>query len=1282
MLQKGWVALLILVPFTAFGQQSFQFPLDLQWEDTPITEKISETASKSFLSFEGAVPDGDKDYLPRWFKRFEVYSPGEVKVRLENAVYELVAYPEVVKGIPLPASIQFESGITVERKRPFGYVSFIPLIRDGNQVKQLVRGQLVVEIQSEVSRKSLRRSGGNYAANSVLANGQWYKIGVKQSGIYRIGASFLSDSLGWDLSTIDPRTIKVYGNGGNMLPERNDVPRIDDLAQDPIVVSGEGDGHFDASDYILFYGEGPTKITYEKDSSIGLPYDRFSHEINLYSNKGYYFITHGGPSGKRIQTISSTPGASYTTSEGDVYLFHDNDLENLTESGREWYGEHFDFLTTSNTFSFSLPDRISSEPVYLTTVLCGRALSGSNGFVVKAGSQTVTSVTFATVGSNYYDTFAQRSTKTSSVSGVGNSLEVSIQYSPSGSDPQSQGWLNYIGVQTRRTLSMRGDQMFVRDAHSVASGRITEFRIPSAGQYQVWDVTNPVEPVNVATTFSSGVLSFARPTDTLRTFMIYTGNGYYNPTFEGSVGNQNLHGTLGYPDLVIVTPPAFLSVSNRLADIHRQESGYDVAVVQLPQIYNEFSSGSQDISAIRDMMRMLYERAQTPGQMPQYLLLMGDGSFDHRNLQFQAAANTNWVPTYQSNESLNRASTFVSDDFFGLLDPTEGTSISGGNQGMDIGVGRLPVRSVAEADQVVDKIKSYYSNQSYGNWRDVIAFVADDEDGNTHINQSDGLAKSFATSYPIYNVDKIYIDAFQQISTPSGAKYPQVNQAINARIFSGALVMNYTGHGGEAGWAHEQILTFDDIKSWNNPDRLPLFVTATCSFSRFDNPSQVSGGELVLTRTGGGGIALVTTVRLSYASANETLNRELFDHLFEPINGEMPTLGQVMMATKNKVGGGSNSRKFTLLGDPAMKLAYPKLKVYTTEFQAHPFRHELDTLKALMKVTMRGEVRDAGGQKQTGFNGVVYPTIYDKTQTYTTQKNDPDSKYYDFDMQNNIIYKGKASVNAGEFAYTFVVPKDIAYNIGPGKISYYANTNSIDAHGYDTVSIGGSVDSFAQDNRGPEVKIYMNDKSFVFGGITDESPLMLVELSDENGINTAGSAIGHDITGVMDEEDKNTIVLNNFYEAALDDFTRGEVRYPFNKLSDGRHMVRVKAWDTYNNSGEGYTEFVVAESAQLALDHVLNYPNPFTTNTEFWFEHNRPGEMLDVRIEIFTVSGKLIKTISQEVVTEGYHVDNITWNGLDDYGDPIGKGVYVYKVSVRGSDGANAHAFEKLVVLR
>ncbi|MQY79206.1 MAG: type IX secretion system sortase PorU, partial [Bacteroidetes bacterium] len=719
------------------------------------------------------------------------------------------------------------------------------------------------------------------------------------------------------------------------------------------------------------------------------------------------------------------------------------------------------------------------------------------------------------------------------------------------------------------------------------------------------------------------------------------------------------------------------------AEYHINSDNLAIEVVTPGQIFNEFSSGAPDVAAIRDFVKMIYDRG-TPENLIKYLLLFGDGSFDNIS---EHENNTNYILTYQSENSIRPTQSYVTDDFFGLLDDTEG-----GSDGLiDIGIGRLPVTTVEEAQEIVDKITRYGNPEAMGDWRNNICFIGDDEDNNIHMRDANTLATFIDTVYPSFNVQKIFLDAYPQVSSPRGESYPEVNTAINNRINSGALIINYTGHGNERGLAHEQILSMDDIPSWKNKNRLPLFITATCEFSRFDDidreingeiKRKTSAGEKVILNTLGGGIGLLTTTRLVYSSPNFILNQNFYKYAFKRDSQMKPyKLGDILRLTKNVSGSGINKRNFTLLGDPALALSYPLYNIITDSINGHDIE-TADTLEALSRVTISGHIENLTGEIMDTFSGIVYPMVFDKPSTVTTLGND-ETPVMQFMVQDNVLYKGKASVSNGNFSFSFVVPKDISYNIDYGKISYYATNSVFDANGvYKEILIGGFSTDYLSDEEGPEIELYMNNRNFVSGGITDENPKILAFISDPNGINTVGNGIGHDITAVLDDDYRNLIVLNNYYESDLNSYQSGKVEYPLSGLSEGNHIIVLKIWDILNNSAEASIEFVVTRSSGFIIEELFNYPNPFTDNTSFVFEHNQAESELNILLQVFTLSGKIIKTIETQIYSDGFRSDPIIWDGLDDHGNKIGTGIYIYRLQVRSSNDQMVVKTQKLVILR
>jgi len=1085
--------------------------------------------------------------------------------------------------------------------------------------------------------------------NSVLFEGKWFKISTNKSGIYKLDYSSIV-SLGVAVNNLQISSIKLYGNGGGMLPKLNSDFRHNDLVENAInIYDSNGNGVFENGDYILFYGQSPHSWKYDAQSGL------FKHETNLFSDDVNYFLTTDNQSyGRRIMQKQSLQNPTKMITSFNDFSSHELEFENLIHSGREWFGERFD-SQNSQSFDFSFSNLEITSPVSVKTAVAARSLNTSV-FSVAVNSDPLQTISVKNIVTTYATEYAKTSSMTSEYMSSSSNLSVEIEYSSS--DNGALSWLNFIEVNARRKLKMSGNSILFRDAASIGN-EVASFEISNANNgITVWDVTDPTSVVEMPVTISGNTLTFNDSISELHEYIAFNSSAYLTPTLKGGVTNQNLHNIPIDVEYVIVSHPNFLVPAERLANFHQAKDDLSSVIVTPGQIYNEFSSGVQDVSAIRDFLRYLYKR---PNSKLKYVLLFGDGSYDPKN---RVANNTNYIPTYQSVNSTHPTQSYVTDDYFGLLDDHEGLF---NNDLVDIGVGRFPVSTLSQANVLVDKVEQYYAKESFGSWRNNIAFIADDgdsKDGNTHMWQADSLANIVADNYKHINISKIYLDNYLQESTPGGPRSETTNHVINNRVEKGALLINYTGHGGPLGWTQERILELDQINAWDNGSKLPLFMTATCKFSYFDNPEQTSAGEYVLLNPNGGAIALLSTTRLVYSAPNYNLNTKFIKTLFEKQDGEFLRLGDVFKKTKVLSGTSANNRNFTLLGDPALCLAYPEYDVETTSIA--------DTLKALGEVEISGVIISENSSVLSSFNGTIYPIVYDKEIIRTTlgQESCTPMPYRD---QNNILYKGAASVLDGKFSFSFVVPKDIAYNYGAGKISYYAVSDDqepVDAGGSDEdFVIGGTAADIIYDYEGAELTLYMNTRNFSDGGITDANPVLLADIFDFSGINTVGNGIGHDITAVLDGNTANPYVLNDFYEANKDDYTRGVVGFPFYNLSKGEHTLTLKVWDVFNNSSEATIIFVVADDNEFTISDYSTYPNPFSNSTDIYFQHNKPNQNLDVFLDIYSITGTLVYKYEESYSDNGYRIGPITWGGDDEYGGKLSAGMYIAKLGVSSSDG-------------
>ncbi len=1096
-------------------------------------------------------------------------------------------------------------------------------------------------------------SAKEYKGSSVLASGSWVKVSTSKRGIHKITFNQLAE---WGIS--NPQQVRIYGNGGEVLPKMNSEEYPDDLMQVPIWIGTDGTG----TQCVFFYAPGMVRWEYDTDEM------RFIHLTNEYSEKAYYYISgDGGQQAVVAEAPVINEPATISTDYFNDYQLYEEEANNVLHSGRRWLGAKIN-KGGSEVFNYSFPGMDATEPAKITFAAAVRAKSGSD--MVVSGPGFSETVTFSSVTFNVNDTYARYKKELFFHNLTSSSGELSVAYT--GTSGTCEAWLDYIELEVRRKITLEDtEQLFFCDPEVVGEGNIAGYILSdyTAG-VKVWDISNFSDIMEVKLSENGSEAAFKAGADELKYFVAFdpAGATIFVPELEGEVPNQNLHGTLS-SDFIIVSHPELLLQAERLAQFHREKDGFEILVATTEQVFNEFSSGMKDAASIRNLAKMCYDRGGEDNL--KYLLLFGDGSYDNRNLD---GTGDNMVPTYQSLVSFYPIESFVSDDFFGLLDDDEGEYFGD----MDIGIGRIPAGDVEEAKVVVDKIINYSTNNTLGDWRNKICLIADDEDGHRHLNQSESLSTLLKGDSPEYLQGKIYFDAYQQEETPAGERYPDVNRNINESVKEGALILNYIGHANTRFLSAEQVLTRGDIDSWSNYDRLPVFVTATCEFSRFDDDEE-SSGEGILLNPNGGGIGLFSTTRVVNSTPNFVLTTNFFKNVFgQDENGQNLRMGDVMRLAKNETSSLVNKRNFTLLADPALSLAFPSYKVFTTRVNGQDADGEPLTINALTTVTVEGIITDANGNKQQNFNGDLIPVVLDKSYQMETLGNDENPT--EIELQDNVLYKGLVTIENGEFSFSFVVPKDISYKLGSGLISYYAwNTNdNTDGNGaFKNFQIGGS--GSLTDNEGPQITLYLNDEGFESGDKTNKSPQLIALLSDENGINTVGTGIGHDVTLVIDDDYSSIIDLNAYYQSDRDSYQSGRVDYQLFNLAPGSHTLKLKAWDIAGNSSEKEIEFVVTDDFQIT--ETGNYPNPVRGETTIWYKHNQPGETMQVQFDLFSPEGIVVHRKSDQYTMYSVDGRDITIDFNNDVGN-IRSGAYIYRILLTNSDGNTTAKSGRLLLLR
>ncbi len=1270
--------------FLSYSQQK-QFKIE--WEGT---RTLSTSSSKT------VVPSFNKENFSfdhisglKFVSQWELNQPiNEKSVKLTNVTYAPIVLSEL-KGVnikTIPKQITFGLKNSIARGKRYAYLEVSPIVNDNGIYNKVLAFTITYN-----STNSFRTTSNTsvITINSVLGQGTWYKFYIDKTGVFKLSKSFLNN-LGVNTSGIDPRTIRVFGQGGTMLPLENAAFYPLDLTENAIKFVGGEDGVFNNNDYLLFYGVGPTGFNAESNTN-----------INVFVDKACYFINvTPGVNAKQIQVnVEPIGGPDVIFDTFHDYQFYEVDEYNLVKIGRRWFGDRFDF-DNEKFFDFEFPNIVSTEPINLK-VYAAAVGEVPTTMQLKVNGNQVDDFSFPAIND---PVLATQDFFIGNISVNSENITVNLNYNNNG-NPSSVGYLDYISIEAARALLANGKQFAFKNNNASLTAGIGQYNVSNAsGIAEVWDVTDRNNITTILNEDSSSTFSFKAKLGEKRAYVAVDPSDYYQPLNNSAtqISNQDIKGSvfLGTQgqfqdvDYIIIARQDMLSQAQRLAQLDRNIYGLNVKIYTLQEIYNEFSSGNQDVAGIRNLIKYVYDNASTPDRRLKYLCLFGDASFDYKD---RVANNTNVVPSWHTLNSFSLTSSLVSDDFYGMMDANEGGMNS--SDKLDIAVGRILADTPQRAKELVDKLESYYQVEAYGNWRNNVLVISDDVDvawESIIQNTTNFIGDEVTQNKPFFNVSKIHSDSFTQESSAGGERYPTVNKAIFDNVEVGALIINYFGHGGEDGLAGERIFDKINAQELTNVCKLNCFVTVTCEYSKFDNPLRPSAGEFLYWNKEGGAVGLITTTRQIFVSVGVAFNEILGKYLFSFGSNSYVSVAEALRLTKNdpSISGIAQRRLTFFIGDPAMKLAIPKSGIRLTKVNDVAITGNIDVLKALSHVKLEGEVVDGLGNLINDYNGVLTATIYDKDidrQTLAndrTRDNNGQLIILDFETLGETIFRGQATVTNGVFTFDFIVPKDIGIPVGNGKVSFYSKKNNQfqDQTGFNfDIKIGGINENAAEDNIGPTIVLFMNDENFVSGGITNESPTLLAKLHDENGINTS-SGIGHDIIAILDGDETNPFKLNDYYTTEVDDYQKGTLTYPLRDLDPGLHTLTLKVWDVYNNSSTSEVQFVVFdENESLVIDNVLNYPNPFVNYTEFWFNHNS-SEVLDVSVQVFTVSGKLVKTLNGQTtggskVTSSVSKD-IVWDGKDDFGDKIGKGVYVYKLTVRSKQlNKTVEKYQKLVIL-
>ena len=1105
------------------------------------------------------------------------------------------------------------------------------------------------------------------AQRSPLAEGQWVRVPTTQTGMYALDATFFR-SAGWQIESINPAHIKVFSSQGGLLPQENNIEVPDYTPSIRTYPVGLADGTFNANDKVLFYAQSAHSHTY--DTAIR----DYRYQLHQYTDTVWFYVTVSDALDTE-QGFAPTVAADITSGGSTINYFeaitaHEQELNQIQQpgSGRNWFGEKFD-ATLQRSFPLTLKSPRSGSDARIVVRTVSQAFDSAY-FEFRADGELLKTSYVPTVFKGTYEDKGAGRLDTLTIPAsllADNNLTLDMRFFQ---HPVERGisYLDYFVFRYESMLQYAGETLRFRNPRQQDEAVIFEISNASAGLVLL-NVSNPFASEIINYEQTGGTIRFRRPAGAVEEFVLFDPAQASLLRAPQTVANIDLQDGSA-TDLLIITHASLLSEAQRLADHRSNHDGLSIKVVTAQDIFHQYNGGKQDVSAIRNYVRSF-------GSSLRYLLFFGKGTYDYRGIY---GGFPNLVPTYESRNVTHPIFSYSSDDFFGLLEPNEGywAESSSGDATLDIGIGRLPVLNTREAKAVVDKIIRYDTDPGLqGSWKNRLFFVADDGDRNLHLRDAETLVDKINANHSAYNIDKVYLDAFAQQATANGQSSPDARLALQNALKRAGLIVNFTGHGDEGGWMFEDILVNTDISELSNGPRLPFFVTATCEFGRNDDPVARSGAELLVTNPLGGAIAMVTTARPVFASTNLDLNKAFYDVIFSQENGQYLRLGDIIRLTKNNSLSGPVNRNFMLLGDPSMRLAYPENEIIVTKVNETPIADVAETLKALQKVTVAGELRSPSGTVLGDFNGTLEVTVFDLPTQFQTLGNESSATTYN--QRTNVLFRGQATVSNGQFEVSWVNPKNITYQSGNLKLSFYAYNGITDAAGAsDALSIGNLTDNTNPDKEAPGIQGFLENRLFKDGAVTGASPLLILDLTDESGINLSVNGLDQGITAILD--DSATYQLSDFYIAAPDDYTTGSVEFQLQDITTGRHVLKILVWDTHNNVGEALIHFIVDEKQGIRMDEVLAVPTPFGGSVKIQVTHNREGDDIMIYSAIYNLQGQQIVSNERTLFAAPAEVEVLQWNPSTESDGLVEPGIYLLELIFESlSDGSKNRQIEKLV---
>lgn len=1105
--------------------------------------------------------------------------------------------------------------------------------------------------------------------HSVLSEHTWYKLSLTKEGVYKLDYSTLQ-AMGIDMNVLNPMQIRIFGNPSGALPEKNMDPRPDDLTEMAIWVQGADDGVFDVGDEVLFYGQEPTRWSLLDSNN-----KTYQRERNPYSDTTYYYLcVDSGIDGLRVRekTSLSMQGADNIISEFPDFFWHEKELMSPYFSGQNWFGEAITSADSLLSIPFCFPNLVKSKALAARLQVFGRTAAEPMFYNVWVENNHLADELAIP---KYKDRIYARPSsfeKQFMLDVDEAEFVLSIH-----NKPEASLFLDYIEIYAWRQLRREGDMFLFRLIPSQFSGDLNVISVQNVtNQHWLWDVTNPLRPHFQEAVLSSGTLEFAVDENSEKRYVMFDPSSTLEVKSWTCIPNQNVHSVVD-ADMLVLTSPVLWEQANALADYHSQLDGMKCVVVDVNEIYNEFSTGTPDPTGIRDFVRMVYRRSS--GRL-KYLTLFGRASADYRNIM---GYGQNYVPCYEMKNDPHDERSFCTDDFFGLMDDDEGADSEGF---VDIGIGRISVSTPEEAETVLNKIRHYNDlGATNGDWKTNLLLFADDEE-TSFVDSNEIYYRMLDTICPSLNAKKVYCGAYPLVNTTTGVEIPGAKLDLMKAFNDGAMLMVYSGHGGIAGLTGNNVFSVSDINSLENFDRMPFVFTATCEFSKYDNPLSVSAGEKLFLNSHGGSVAMLTSCRPTYGFHNVKLGKALMRALSQKDDeGNFLRFGDIVRLAKSDPANYTPQNplynvniRFLFLGDPALRFAVPQESIVVKSINGKPIEDGVDMLQAMSMVTLEGEVNTINGDVDTEFNGIMWAGFFDKETPIRVKH---DGGVLTVLYHKDVLFRGKASVKEGQFAVTFQVPKDIMPDVGTPRFSLYAydSTRSIEAMGsFEELQLNGSQSAMAADTEGPRIEFYWDSPDFINGDTVEHHGTLYANLFDEQGIYHYDYSLGRDIMLNSNLSAYNGLALNDRYEPALDDFRRGRLAIPVSNLESGTYEFNLKVWDTQDNASEAQLWFVVGEG--IFLSQVSNYPNPFSEETYITLAHLGKDGAFSVNIEVFDLMGRLVHRQHQNVNSVGGVIEPIRWNGCDQFGNPLRSGVYLYRLTLTDEDGCSRSVGQRMII--